>query len=243
MSSTVAVILARGGSKGIPGKNLKLFCGHPLVAWSIHVARAANSVDFVFVSSDDRAILDVARDYGARTILRPGDLSTDLASSESGWVHAAEIAEQEIGPISVLVALQATSPVRESEDIEQAVSTFNAGQFDSVFSAAVADDFLMWKREAGELVSQNYNYQLRGRRQERAPQYLENGSIYVFSPTLLRKAGNRLGGKIGIFLMPLWKSMEIDSLDDFLICESLMRGFLLSTGLRPHKVVRAGSPR
>lgn len=232
MSSTagsVAIILARGGSKGIPNKNLIDFAGKPLLAWSILQAKAASSVDTLYVSSDSKAILEVAAYYGARTIQRPDELASDTASSESALLHALAVISPELGAEPErIVFLQATSPLREPADIDNAVARFVSEGADSLFSCAVLQDFCAWEEMDGTLRGKTFDPFNRGRRQERKPLYLENGSIYVFRPSLLRETGNRLGGKIARYEMPYWKSFEIDTAEDVEICEYFFRKHLLA---------------
>ena len=142
------IILARGGSKGIPGKNIIDFCGKPLLAWTIEQCIQAESISTVWVSSDDKKILSVAKSYGADLIERPKSISGDLASSEEGWVHAIDCLEQKGYVPDVVFAPQVTSPLRESSDIDRAVARFTDENLDSLFSASVADDFYFWEIDA-----------------------------------------------------------------------------------------------
>ena len=138
---TIAVILARGGSKGIPNKNLLEFAGKPLLAWSILQAQAAKAVDAVFVSSDSSAILDVAAKYGAFPVRRPDELATDTATSDFALVHVLNtIAEEQGTEPNTVVVLQVTSPLREPSDINGAVVAFRSQGADSLFTDAVLDD-------------------------------------------------------------------------------------------------------
>ena len=114
---TLAVIAARGGSKGIPHKNLLDLCGKPLIAWTVAQARAARGIDVVVVSSDSDQILAAAEAAGAVGVRRPDDISGDLASSESAWLHALDAIDTRLGRFERIVALQATSPIRDSEVI------------------------------------------------------------------------------------------------------------------------------
>jgi N-acylneuraminate cytidylyltransferase len=215
----VAIIPARGGSKGIPRKNLIDFCGRPLLAWSILQASLAQGVDEVFVTSNDEEILGVAREYGATPILRPAELATDTATSEAALEHALTVIEQERkGPVDLVVFLQATSPLREPSDIDGAIRTLRAEGADSLFSMALLDDFCMWTRTGGELKGLGFDPWNRGRRQDREPILLENGSIYVFKPEVLRTVGNRLGGKLAVHEMAFWKSYEIDEIHQVELC-------------------------
>jgi len=226
--SVTAILLARGGSKGIPRKNLIDFCGKPLMAWSIEQCLAARGVDSVWVSSDDDEILQVAAKHGARTLRRPADLANDQATSEAGWLHAIDSIEAESGEIDVVVAPQATSPLRETADIERGLAVFAEGIYDSLFSCSVAEDLYFWQREAaGQLNSINYDWRNRKRRQDHAPQYIENGSFYLFLPAVLRRFNNRFGERIGMIEMEFWKTFEIDSLESLRLCGALMQEFLL----------------
>jgi len=227
MKNIVAIIPARGGSKGIPKKNLIDFCGKPLVSWTIEQALAIKSISTVWVSSDSNQILNVAKNLGANTISRPKSLSSDTATSESTWSHALNIIEQKTGTVDIVIGLQPTSPVREPKDIEKAIKIFEKSKCDSLFSATEIGDFYIWQKKGKKLISLNYDYNNRGRRQDYTKQYVENGSFYLFKPQILKKFNNRLGGKIKISLMEFWKSFEIDSLEDIELCETLMKHYIL----------------
>jgi CMP-N,N'-diacetyllegionaminic acid synthase len=223
---TIAVIPARGGSKGIPQKNIKEFCGHPLLAWSVAVARRTKQIDGVYVSTDNSEIRRVAQDYGAEVILRPAEISGDQASSESALLHALEVVGKEHGTgVERILFLQATSPLRETKELDEALKLFDTGGYDSLFSAANPEDFCIWKEGSGHLDSLNYDYRNRKRRQEAdgaIKLWIETGSFYVTNAALLRRTGNRLGGKIAVYPVPLWKSHEIDSMEGFELCAWLM---------------------
>lgn len=226
--ATVAIILARGGSKGIPRKNIIDFCEKPLMAWTLEQCLATRGIDSVWVSSDSKKILDVGSTYGARSIQRPEELSGDRATSESGWLHALEVIEKIEGPVDLVLAPQVTSPLREAADIERGLTLFNTGRFDSLFSCSIAEDLYFWQREKdGKLESINYDWRNRKRRQDHAPQYIENGSFYLFTPHVLRRFNNRFGEHIGMVEMEFWKTFEIDSPETLRLCAALMREFLL----------------
>ena len=226
MRGTVAIIPARGGSKGIPRKNLVNFCGKPLIAWSILQARHARQIDSVWVTSDDDEILAVAKSFGALPIRRPAEISGDEASSESALMHALEAIEYHGNIVETVVAMQATSPIRESSDLDNGVLTLRKQGFDSILSVAVIEDFFTWRIDNNSCTqSVNYDYRKRKRRQEIEKHYLENGSFYVFSPELLRRDNNCLGGRIGFNVMGRHKMFQIDSLEDIELSTALMRGF------------------
>lgn len=214
----ISIIPARGGSKGIPKKNIIDFCGKPLIAWSILQSKSTELIDEVYVSSDDDEIIDVSCKYGAKAIHRPKELATDFSTSEEALLHAISIIEKEID-IDLVVFLQATAPLREKKDIVEALAEFRANKVDSLFSAARLEDFFIWKRTHDGFISMNYDYKNRIRRQDIEEQYVENGSIYIFKPFILKKYNNRLGGKIGIYEMEFWKTWEINTMEDKELCE------------------------
>lgn len=221
-----AVIPARGGSKGIPGKNLVPVCGKPLVAWSIEQARAARNVSSVWVSSDSDEILDVAAQHGARPIKRPADISGDEASSEAAWKHALDAIEASGTTVDLMIGVQATSPVREGADFDRALAQFAREGCDSLLSCCEIEDFFIWRFGAdGQPVGVNHDYKNRARRQNIEKRYLENGSFYIFRPDLLRRDNNRLGGRIGIYLMEKHKMFQIDNRADIPLVEAILRGY------------------
>jgi N-acylneuraminate cytidylyltransferase len=222
---TLAVIAARGGSKGIPHKNLLDLCGKPLIAWTVEQARAARGVDVVAVSSDSDAILAAAEAAGAIGVRRPDDISGDLASSESAWLHALDATEARMGRFERVVALQATSPIRESSDIENALATFDRDHLDSLLSVCEVEDYFNWRIGANGPEPINYDYRNRRMRQQIEKRYLENGSFYVLIPSLLREQNNRLGGKIGFHLMERHKMFQIDRPEDVKLCAAIMRSY------------------
>ncbi|MDF0497948.1 acylneuraminate cytidylyltransferase family protein [Bradyrhizobium yuanmingense] len=222
---TLAVIAARGGSKGIPHKNLLDLCGKPLIAWTVEQARAARGVDVVAVSSDSDAILAAAEAASAVGVRRPDDISGDLASSESAWLHALDATEAQMGRFERVVALQATSPIREPSDIENALATFDRDRLDSLLSVCEVEDYFNWRIGANGPEPINYDYRNRRMRQQIEKRYLENGSFYVLIPSLLREQNNRLGGKIGFHVMDRHKMFQIDRPEDVKLCAAIMRSY------------------
>ena len=228
MLTTVAIILARGGSKGIPKKNLIDFCGQPLISWTILQAKSSKFIDSVWVSSDDDEILKIAKKYGANTILRPAHLSSDSSSSESAWLHALNLIERQF-LIDIVLGLQPTSPLRDFYDLDQSIEVFIKNDYDSLFSANEIQDFFIWEKKANSnLNSLNYDFKNRKRRQQIKKKYLENGSIYVFKPSILKENNNRLGGNIGIYPMEKYKMFQIDTMSDFDLCSAIMKSYKLN---------------
>jgi CMP-N,N'-diacetyllegionaminic acid synthase len=222
---TAAIIPARAGSKGIPAKNLAPVCGHPLIAWSIRQALAAEGVDGVWVTSDGDEILAVAEKYGAQPIRRPAEISGDTASSESAWLHALDEIEKRGVEVDRIVGMQATSPIREPRDIAEGLRTVERDRLDTLLSVVEVEDFFMWREGERGPESVNYDYRTRKRRQAIEKRYLENGSFYVFPPRILRAENNRLGGKIGMHVMERHKMFQIDNAGDIALCEAIMRGY------------------
>lgn len=208
----LGIIPARGGSKGIPGKNLRLLGGHPFIVHSIVQAQDTPAIGRVVVSTDDGEIARVSEGWGAHVVHRPAPLSGDTASSESALLHALDFLWRHEGYRPQLVVfLQATSPLRQRGDIQGAIETFCETDADSLFSAGPLHGFL-WHRYAqgDELVSFSYDYRRRPRRQDGAEPLVENGSIYVMRESQLRCTGNRLGGRIAVYRMHPLDSFQLD---------------------------------
>ena len=228
MTQCIAIIPARGGSKGIPGKNLINIAGKPLVAWSIEHALKSTLIDAVWVTSDSQEILDVASNYGANTILRPDDISDDLSTSESAWIHALDEIEKK-HTVNLVVGMQATSPIRGDNDLDRAIRKFYDNKLDSLLSVTEVEDYFEWRLGVTGAESTNYDFKDRKRRQDIEAKYLENGSFYLFPPRLIREKNNRLGGKIGIFEQERYKMYQIDNVGDVALCEAILVGYGLKS--------------
>jgi len=221
---TVAIIPARGGSKSIPKKNIIDFCGKPLLNWTVGQAKASKYIDDVYVTTDDDDIVKVAKRCGAKIIKRPKNISGDKSSSELALKHAIKKIEgEEKIKIEYVVFLQATSPLRETKDINSAIEIIKKEKTDSLFSGARLGDFYIWKKIGGKLNSINYDYKNRKMRQDFGEQYVENGSIYIFKPEVLFKYNNRFGNSISISQMEFWKSFEVDEHEDLELCETFFK--------------------
>jgi CMP-N,N'-diacetyllegionaminic acid synthase len=217
---TVAIIPARGGSKGLKNKNIFPVAGKPLLAWTVLQAVESRHIDKVFVSTDDGAIADTARAYGAEVIVRPKEIAGDKATSESALLHAIETIESDFGiPVSTVVFLQATSPLRKPGDIDRAVEHFRSECADSLISVTRADDLTIWECREGQWRSVNFDFLNRGMRQDRPSQFIENGSIYIFKPEILFRSQNRIGGKMSVFEMEFWQTWEVDTLEEIDLIE------------------------
>jgi len=220
----IAIIPARGGSKGIPGKNLIPINGKPLIEWSINHALSSSLVDEVWVSSDSQEILDYSESIGAKGIPRPDSISGDKASSESAWIDAIIQIQKIDKNIGLIVGMQATSPIRNEKDIDDAIVQYRQEELDTLFSGNMLDDMNYWSINKNDhLYSVNYDYQDRKRRQDLQEKFLENGSFYIFTPEGILSNNNRLHGKIGCYLMDKKTMFQIDEMEDIEICEAIMR--------------------
>ncbi len=226
MSNKVtAIILARGGSKGIPNKNILEFLGKPLVAWSVIQAKLTKEIDNVYISSDSDEILNIAGKYGAIKIKRPDDISGDTAKSEEAILHALDIIGKNH---KCIIMLEPTAPLRKPDDLSKAIKLFIDNKWDSAFSSAELQDFLIWKKDKeGKLIGVNYNYEVQEPRQLRDMEYVENGAIYIFKPEIMINNLNRFGGDIGMIPNKFWQSFEIDEKDDWEFVELIFKNYLL----------------
>jgi CMP-N,N'-diacetyllegionaminic acid synthase len=223
MTRVLTIIPARGGSKGLPGKNIKIINEKPLLAYSIEQAKIVSYEHKIVVSTDCDQIGKVAIRYGAEYLKRPENLSGDTATSESALIHALNEYEKNGFNPEYICFLQCTSPIRSNIDIQNALSQIISDCSDSLLSVSPNHRFI-WKIGENGPYSMNYDFKNRKRRQDLEPEYVENGSIYIFKPWVLKKNNNRLGGKVSLYLMPEESSFEIDSAFDFFIIESLMKG-------------------
>lgn len=216
----LAFIPARGGSKGLPGKNIKLLADKPLIAYSIEAARCAVHVDRVVVSSDDPEILAIAKKFGAEIIKRPPELAEDDTKMPPVVSHTLETLRKfdSYEPDAILL-LQPNCPLRTSKHIDEAIEHFISNDFDSLASV------LSLLKHQFQIVEEKYLEPFlkeRPNRQERKPVILENGVIYLSKIGLINQ-GTIVGGKIGYYPMHIKDSANIDSLDDFIFAEKLIR--------------------
>ena len=223
-----SIILARGGSKGVPNKNKRDFCGKPLISWTIEQCIDGGiDKDNIFVSSDSHDILEIGHEYGVGSILRTPEVSGDGATSELSWIYSIDYLKKLGFNYDWIFAPQVTSPMREPSDIKNGLLMAESGEYDSLFAATKTDQCSLWKRSKDGLESIGYDYKKRKRRQDNEIQYIENGSFYMFKPDSIKKFNNRMYGNIGIVEMDQWKSFEIDSIHDFKLSSLVMKEYML----------------
>lgn len=221
----IAFIPVRGGSKSIPLKNIKTFCGKPLVCWNIEALEACSEVDEVIVATDSDDIWNTVENKNyQKTILyrRLAENACDTASTESVMLEYIRYASLDDNNIFILV--QATSPLTETIHFSEALVMYGGGTYDSILTC-VRNYRFFWNEDG---TSMNYDYMNRPRRQNFNGMLMENGAFYINTVANILSNGNRLGGKIGIYEMPEYTSFEIDEPDDWIVMESLMRKHVLS---------------
>ena len=215
-----AFIPVRGGSKSIPLKNIRPFCGKPLVWWSLKALEDCAAIDRVVVATDSDEIEAAVREAGfSKTVIyrRSAANASDTASTESvmlEYIGAASLPEDE-----VFMLVQATSPLTRTEDFEGGLRLLREGGYGSVLSCVRSKRFF-WNPDG---TSANYDWRHRPRRQEFPGDLMENGAFYIQTVGGILREGNRLGGRIGLYEMPSYTAFEIDEPDDWTIMEGLMR--------------------
>lgn len=220
--STLALIPARGGSKGIPRKNLLSVAGKPLIVWTIEQALAVPDLR-VAVSTEDPEIATVAAAAGAWIIARPTDLAQDDTATEPVVEHAIADCTERFGRPDRVLLLQATSPVRCRGTIGRALAQFDREGVDSLVSVVPTPPFI-WSLDGDQAVA-HWDWQRRPRRQDmRADQlrYRETGSLYVTRTDIYERTHNRMGGRIGLFVMDEIEGVDIDSIHDVTVAEAAL---------------------
>ena len=207
----VSVIPARGGSKGIPLKNIVELGGKPLISYTIEASKQSN-VDETWVSTDSMKIGTIAGAFGAKIVLRPEDISTDTSQSEEALLHAARDND-----FDVVVFIQPTSPLLHYSDINKGIKMMS--EYDSVFSGYKEEWTSRWSSDMKPI---NWNGIDRPRRQDADDVFIENGAFYITSREKLLKSKNRYSGKIGCVEMPVYRSFQLDTYDDLNFLRGIM---------------------
>lgn len=223
--SVLAIIPARGGSRGIPRKNLREVAGKPLIVWTIEQALAATPTMDVVVSTDDAEIAEVARAAGARVpFLRPAELAQDTTATEPVVLHALTHVRAEGGHPQAVMLLQATSPVRLPGTLTRALDEFAQRPVDALVGVVPASPFL-WSVGPDGSGRPSFDPLHRPRRQDLDPAqipYRETGSVYLTRSRIWDEVGNRLGGRIGLFVMDEVEGVDIDTATDLAQADQLL---------------------
>jgi NAD(P)-dependent dehydrogenase (short-subunit alcohol dehydrogenase family)/CMP-N-acetylneuraminic acid synthetase len=224
-----AWIFARGGSKGLPGKNIKSLKGKPLIAWAIDAARQSRHISQVFVSTDSEEIANVARRYGAVVpFLRPAELATDSVPERLAWRHAAawEQAQCDYPRMDVLVAVPATTPLRTSADIDACIDLFLEGGAETVIGVTPSErhpSFNMVSLDERQYAHLALPLQQKvHRRQDAPPVYNITTAAYVTTPAFVQKTMVYMEGSVRACVLPAPCAVDIDTAEDFRLAETLL---------------------
>ena len=226
--SVLAIIPARGGSKGLPGKNIKKLCGKPLIAWSIDAAKSCSDIDQVVVSTDDREIAGVAKKYGAEVpFMRPPELASDSAATINVIFHTIDWLKKYKGyQAEYILLLQPTSPLRSSEDIDGAMNMLKKKNAQAVVSVCETDHHPWWSN----ILPEDDNMKdfirpdiLNRRRQDLPVFYKLNGAIYLADTDYLHEYNGFLGPDTFAYKMSKERSVDIDSDLDFKLVTLLLQ--------------------
>ena len=214
----LAVIPARGGSKGIPKKNIRLMNGKPLISYSINNAKDSRYITDVFVTTDSNEIAEVAEEYGAEVIKRDESLSSDLVTLDPVVFHARNCAEKiKNKQYDVVITLQPTSPLLKTETLDNAIEYFINRNYDTVISV-INKPHLSWGIQENKIIPL---YKERKNRQELPPQYFETGAFLIAKANCV-KNNTRIGENVSVFEVAENESIDIDDKDDWLLTENLM---------------------
>ena len=221
----IAIVPARGGSKGLPGKNIKSLLGKPLIQYTIEAALKSEFVSDVIVSTDDEQIYQVGIECGAReSFLRPSKLAEDDSMAIDNYIYTIDRLNQEFGyNIEDFVVLQPTSPLREAADIDKVIKLFRDKKADSVVSYTEEHHPVIWHKYLDEdgRFENIFPENIQNRQQNR-PSYFPNGAIFAFNYELI-KARQYYSDKSYAYVMQRENSVDIDTIDDFEYAEFLMR--------------------
>lgn len=227
--NTLFLIPARGGSKGIPGKNIKLFCGKPLICHSIDHARALAPDEMICLSTDSEAIKSIAEDYGLHVpFLRPGALATDTAGSREVMLHALDFYHGQGMDIDRLVLLQPTSPLRRAEDIRACLELYSEDidMVVSVKDAATNPYYNAFETDAEGFLHISKGPGTYTRRQDAPKVWEYNGAVYVINTGSLRRMPMGLFPRRRMYAMPAERSVDLDTPIDWLMAEQISQAIL-----------------
>lgn len=223
--SIIAIIPARGGSKGVIRKNIRLLAGKPLIHYSINAALHSKYIDLVTVSTDDDEIMEISRREGATVIKRPPELAGDNSPTIDSVLHVIDQCEIRGIKPEIVVLLQPTSPLRTSADIDSAIDLFLKGDCDSVISITETSHPPYWNMIIeGSYLKPLFNQEsFQTRRQDLPRTYLPNGAIYISRTGTLIETHSFYGIKQKPYLMSAEKSVDIDNEFDLVLAEASMK--------------------
>jgi CMP-N,N'-diacetyllegionaminic acid synthase len=220
-NNVIAIIPARGGSKGIPKKNIKLLLGSPLIAYTIELAKKNHFFDKVVVSTDSDEISEVSRTYGIDVVSRPSELSGDLSRTEGALIHVLDYYKNKGIEFDTVVTIEATSPMRTEKTINKCIDRFINTDCDSLVTV-YEDRSYFWRENSLNKLSPLFTDQAR-RRQDRKPLYKEAGVIYITSVDVLRKNNSIIGNNPIHYVVDEQEAIDINTNVDFFIVDNLMK--------------------
>lgn len=218
MSGVLALIPARGQSKGLPRKNIRPLGGKPLIVWTIEAALAASGIDAVVVSTEDEEIADIARAAGAQVpFLRPADIAGDHTPSIAAVMHAVELLPE----YGRLLLLQPTSPLRTAQDIEGLFRMADETGAPSIVSVCPVEEHPAWmyRRSEHGVLQSFIDGPVAARRQDLPSLYVLNGAMYLAQREWLLSGGALLGPETLGYVMPAERSIDIDTISDWRLAE------------------------
>lgn len=224
----LGLIPARGGSKGVPHKNIRLLCGKPLLAYTAEAALAANLLDRVVLSTDDAQIAEVGRSWGLEVpFMRPAELAQDTTPTLPVVQHALRWLEESGDVFDAVCLLQPTNPLRQAEDIRACVEHFAASSADSLMTvlpvpAEHNPHWVYFARPDGTLYLSTGDAQPIPRRQDLPPAWHREGSIYLTRRTVLMNQHSLYGASCIGYPLPLARAVNIDTLDDWARAEAML---------------------
>ena len=219
----LSIIPARGGSKGIPMKNIVKINRKPLLYYSVKSSLDSKYITNTIVTTDNQKIAKEAKKLNADVVIRPKKLSLDKSKIEPVIEHVLDVLKKDRNFIpDIIVLLQNTSPLRNNKHVDKAMTIFLKKKYDSVISGYPAHEFL-WRIKNDKCIPVNYDPKNRPNRQQINSEFLENGSIYITKYSAFMKSKCRVSGKIGICEMTKEDSLQIDSKEDIDVAEIILR--------------------
>ncbi|MDC0253307.1 acylneuraminate cytidylyltransferase family protein [Bacteriovoracales bacterium] len=231
----VAIIFARGGSKGVPGKNIRKLGDLPLIAYSINIAKKSNLIDRVIVSTDDSDIAQISREYGAEVpFLRPKELATDVSPEWDSWRHALKSLKNDpkFPEVHTFVTLPPTSPFRSVIDVDQCIETFQENSADIVITGTSSERnpyFNMVKLDSHGYAEVVIDPEKKICRRQDAPTVYDMTTVaYVTSPEFIFKHESLFSGKVKMVSIPKERAIDIDTKLDFFIAEQMLKNGMIN---------------
>lgn len=227
---TVAFIFARGGSKGLPGKNIKPLNGKPLLQYSIETAKKVTQISDIFVSTDCEKIASVARQNGVNVIIRPAELATDISPEWLSWRHAIEYVSEHHGAFEYFVSLPATSPLRNEQDVQAALDKLSTTQADICISVTPANRspyFNMVRLQADDNVEIVIKPEGAVSRRQDAPAVFDITTVvYAATVPFIQQYTSIFAGKVVATIVPKIRAVDIDDIYDFMFAETILKSEL-----------------